>query len=193
MSHENIGKLRGASLDLKQIRRVLVVAAPELGVEGEFCEDVVSVKMMAAGFGVVSRELREQEQLVRLAKMRKEIEKETKSSEETDKRVIGRKPKEGLSDLLTAGQVTKTDALVIINLVADPVQRNIYANDPLRVMEVRNELSVRSSSVTVVDVDTGKVVHAASVNYPDGVSLEKAAVDIGENLVEQLRKNSSNF
>lgn len=161
--------------DLAKIRRLLVVADVDISIASQFCEDAIAVELMAAKISVVSRGERDREQLLKLVELGEDAEKATKRSR--DKR----------ADLLAVGEATKADALVVVTLVATTAQLNVYASDPLRITEVRNELAVRASSITVVEVSTGRLLLAGVMASPNGTPLTQAARDIGQGLVKQLR------
>jgi hypothetical protein len=164
--------------DLGRIQRVLVVTYSDANVASQFCEDVLAVELMAARISVVSREKRDREQLLRLVEI--EESGDTGQGKAT-------KPKDKLADLFAVGESTQADALIVVTLVADTVQQNVFDGAPNRVSEVRNSLSVHLASVTVVEVGTGRLFLAGFVGYATGASLLRAAQDIGQGLVQQLR------
>jgi hypothetical protein len=160
------------------MQRVLVVTYSDANVASQFCEDVLAVELMAARISVVSREKRDREQLLRL------VELEEPGGTEQSKTA---RPKDKLADLFAVGESTQADALIVVTLVADTVQQNVFDGTPNRVSEVRNSLSIHSASVTVVEVGTGRLVLAGFVGYATGAPLLRAAQDIGQGLVQQLR------
>ena len=90
--------------------------------------------------------------------------------------------KEKQSDLLAVAKITGADSLILVNLVANMLQKNLYATDPLRVTKVMSDVVVQASSVTVVDVRTGSLILSGYVDYPDGTTLLNASKSIGQGL-----------
>jgi hypothetical protein len=173
--------------DLTKIQRVLIVADSDVTVASQFCEDVLAVELMASRISVVSREKRDREQLLKLVEFQERTDEQSQSSRDSAPKSAIRKVSHSLADLVAVGEVTKADALIVVTLVADTAQQNFYNGDPVRVVEVRDDLSVRASSVTVVEVGTGRLLLAGFVGYPNGTPLLKAARDIGQGLIKQLR------
>jgi hypothetical protein len=159
--------------DLAKVKKVLVSTSSELGLVSEFFDDALSVELMTSKISVVSREKRDQEQLRKLAELDKESNKD--------------KPKEGLVDLLSIGKLMEVDALVVVTLIADTVQQNVFDQNGVRVTAVRPDLLIRACSVTVIEAGSGRLLLAGFVGYEDGTSLVNAAKEVGQGLVQQLR------
>jgi len=158
---------------LAKVQKVLVIASPELGLVSEFFEDVLAAELMASKISVVSREKRDREQLLKLTELDQADAKE--------------KPKKEVVDLLKVGELTQADALVVVMLIADTIQQNVFDTDGARVTAVQPEISVRACSVSVTEVSSGRLLLAGFVGYDAGTSLVKAAQDVSKGLVQQLR------
>ena len=117
--------------DLARIHRVLVVTYSDATVASQFCEDVLAVALMTSRISVVSREKRDREQLLRLV----ELEEPTGGEQRKATR-----PQDKLADLFAVGESTQAHALIVVTLVTDAVQQNVFDGTPHRVSEVRTSL-----------------------------------------------------
>ena len=169
---------------LAAIDSVLLYAQPVASLEGRLVEDAIALKLFAAGIDVVGREKAAR---VEDSEFKKASEREKEKDEKSPNKENSARKDPLTIDTLQVAKLCGARGVVSISIGTDRGQKNIYEKDGTKVREVQTPPVVHAASLTLSDVDTGKLLVVVFANYTEPVSLAKAANDLAKSLLEKMQ------
>ena len=163
--------------NLLKIDSILIYAHPTGSLEARIVEDAVAVDLLSAGIDVIGRQKIDRIQKNELKRIRN-LDKDKTSTEIEEPYEL---------DILHVANLCGAKAVMNVTVLADGSQKNIYDSNSMRVREVRNQPVVHTTSLNLVDTETGKLLVVAFAKYSEPTSLGNAAKDLTKALLEKIQ------
>jgi len=162
-----------------KIRRVMIIVQPTGALSSQVMEDAVAAELIAADYGVVSRE---QRGLIMAKQMARP--QPTTAPGRTDR------DEGSVTDITQVAREAKADAIVTISVLTDVVQRNLFDKDTQRVKEVLSQQVVQGFSLALAEAAGGELLAVGTGRFASAPPVADAAGVVARTVSGMLKEGT---